>query len=153
MNWLAALAALLRRKPNPPRPVPVPTPPRPTPPLPIPVPASDPMLAALNVARAQHGKPELTIHPTLMAYAGSWADAMAGRSTLSHSDDPYAECVGEGYPDAAALVAGFMSEGDPPPGGYNHRSIALGDWKRCGWGMARDRAGIPYWCVIFTADR
>ena len=136
------------------------------PPAPPPGDPGDPgataeVVALVNAARAPRGRPPLRMEPRLTAAARGHAAAMAARGLLAHrgadgstaadrvARQGYAwsavgEAIGEGYPTAAAMVAGWMA--DPP-----HRAVLLGPYAEIGVGTAPDASGSTYWCADLAA--
>ena len=152
-DWLRRLFSP-RPVPSPPpaRPVPAPPPapvPRPVPvPPPVPAPPAPPAPASpgaevvvrVNAFRALQGLPAYAPDPVLAGLAQAWAEKMAGRYGMIHSGENVAQCIGEGYADPEAIVAGWVS--DSP-----HRAIlASRDYTRCGAGAAQSASGVLFWC-------
>jgi len=152
MTWLRRLIAWLTG-PRPPAPPAPPAPAPPPDPTPGPPPDDD-LVAALNAARAQHGRPALAADARLAGVAAGWAAGMAARGRLAHGDfggriaaafpaRPGGETIAEGASTAAAVVALWLAS---PP----HRAILVGDFTLVGWGRAAAADGTTYWCADFV---
>ena len=102
--------------------------PSPVPPAPPPAPADTAaeLLGLVNAARAEHALAPLTIDGRLVAAAARHAGTMAARGILAHEGlgDGYpwsrasaagyrwsevAENIGTGYPNVAAMMAGWLA--------------------------------------------
>jgi uncharacterized protein YkwD len=152
-GWLANVLGWLRPRPQP---APVPAP-RPTP-WPTPAAMVGQMVGACNWCRLHAGLDPVTLDPTLQAMADGHAPAMAVAGEAVHdglADGSFAarvlryglagdagECVAEGYPDAASVMAAWAA--DPA-----HRAILLGPYTGAGFAVAYGAGGVPYWCADF----
>ena len=138
-----------------------PTPPAPPPPDPADVAAE--MLGLVNAARAEHALAPLTIDGRLTAAAARHAATMARTGLLAHQGigDGYpwsrasaagyawsevSENIAEGYPTAAAVMAGW--EVSPP-----HLLNILGPSVDFGAAAAADSRGRLWWSATFAEPK
>lgn len=155
---------------------PRPRPQPPAPPFPVPpAPASDEaaaLQAAVNTARATHGRSPLTLDDRLSMAAGWQAGDCARLGRLTHTgadgSNPWQRIARAGYPyrDPAQAqenaAAGWTSGPAGPGDGFvadqavdgwlhspPHRETLLGDWDHLGAGRAQGRDGTVYWIGTF----
>lgn len=136
----------------------------PAPPPPAPAPAADAagrqLADLLNAERVRRGLPALAWHGQVAAAAASHSSDMAANQFMSHTGSDgsntgtrleragftwgaWAENVGAGYPDAAAMFRGWM---DSPP----HRSNMLGSYRYVGVAEAAG-GGALYWTLVVAS--
>ena len=116
-------------------------------------------VAALNKARADAGKPPMTVDPKLEAIAQRHARDMAERDKLEPKDSDGRtplervqqqglsyRAIGQsdaaGQPTAAELLKSWLESKD-------HKANLLGTYSRVGVGYATAKGGTPYWSIIF----
>ncbi|MBI4498555.1 MAG: CAP domain-containing protein [Chloroflexi bacterium] len=122
------------------------------------------VLDQINAVRALHGLPSLAAATELTAAARRHSADMAAHAFLDHTGSDGSsftqriteagygwsragEIVAKGYPDAAAVVLGWMNSPD-------HRAIIMTpDYRDVGAGVARGADGALYWTVDFGARR
>ena len=129
------------------------------------------LLSELNAARASQGLAPFVDRPELDAIAQAWANSMATSGVLRHNPDldwgnaswsllqvtwplpmsslaishpegRLSENVAKGYPDAAAVVAAWMSD-------LPHRANVLGAYSCAGVGAAQAADGTWFWVADF----
>lgn len=117
------------------------------------------LLAKINAARAEAGRPALASHDGLAAVAREWAEQMRAESRLTHNPD-LAAYLGPGRRRIAENIALRRSSEsiervavgiheqlmDSPP----HRANTLDDWHHAGVGVAVSRDGTVWATVNFA---
>ena len=117
------------------------------------------VLAQTNKERKAVGAGELKFHPTLMKVSRGHAATMAKLGKLAHDaggksmavrirESGYrcsgsAENIAQGYPTAADVVAGWMS--DPP----HKKNLLDKDFTEMGAGVATGADGAKFWAQDF----
>ena len=134
-----------------------PSPPRP--PGPIPPISLGGLDNAINLYRAEVGRPALSPEEEMSRIARDWAQTMSRIGRLSHG--PFykllqmyygdrvlgaAENVAFGQVDEIACVSSWANSA-------GHRVNMVGDWTHIGTGRAVGRDGRPFWCAIFARLR
>lgn len=140
MRWLDWLMNLLR----PPQPPPAPPPEPPLPPNTSSL--AGQLLAAHNRERQQRGAAPLAINSRLTQSAQRHAEWMALHGRLHHQPlTGYlaAENIAVGHLTVTQVMTGWMTS----PG---HRRNILGSYREAGFGVALDREGQRWWCVVFA---
>ncbi|MCI5078231.1 CAP domain-containing protein [Oricola sp.] len=110
------------------------------------------VLASVNRLRAAEGKPRLSSDRNLGRQAREHAEYMARKGRMSHDnfarrmkrwniDLPAAENVAEGQKDAAGMFEAFRRS----PKHFDN--MLVGDFRKLGVGVARDRNGRNYWVM------
>lgn len=117
----------------------------------------DVLLELHNEKRLKHGLKPLSLDEKLCEYAQKHANNMALKNSMYHSDisgvrklDPNknwkwtGENVAWGQTSEESVVNSWMWS----PG---HRWNILGqEFKKVGFGLAKDSKGYNYWCVVFA---
>lgn len=124
------------------------------------------VLTAVNAARAGQGLAPLRAVATLDRAAQGHACDSAGRGRMGHEGSDgsdlaqriaragyrigpggAAENLGFGYPDARAVVAGWMASAE------HRRNILAPRLTQAGIGLALDPSGRPHWVLVAAAPR
>jgi len=123
------------------------------------------MLDALNAARAEAKSPPLKIDSTLEASAKAHADAIAEAGKFLDKDHdgktPTERAQRNGYKASKIAQNDAMGQGDPvkvvkrwlDAEGDSREILLSAAYKDVGIGVASDKAGVPYWCVIVGQSR
>lgn len=106
-----------------------------------------------NKERRSKGEGDLRMSPELNSYAQKWAEMMAKRNSLKHSSmsdlsvaagtSNVAENIAWGQDAEEEVLDTWMHS-------TGHRRNILGNYTEAGFGMAKDKDGRPYWCVVFS---
>jgi uncharacterized protein YkwD len=131
-----------------------------------PIPQLDPgdaagaLVAALNKARADAGKPPMSVDPKLAEIARRHAREMAEKDKLDTKDSDglspleriqkqrlryqaFGQSDASGQPTAADVLKSWLDS-------KVHKDNLLGPYSRIGVGYATAKGGTPYWSVIFA---
>ena len=119
------------------------------------------LLKLHNGLRKKHLKPMLATNSKLMIAAQKHADWMAEHKNLSHTgvdrSEPWDRAEKEGY--VIARCGENIASGEKDMAevfkawtkSWGHRTNILNSkYEECGFGMATDADGTPYWCVLFA---
>lgn len=121
------------------------------------------VVRGINAARAAAGLPALQHAGYLYWCAWLYAEDMASYRRLRHdgrdgSDggtrlhrlgyrwQAWGECIGRGYADPAAMVAGWIAS---PP----HHRILMGEFSDAGVGIARAGDGELWYCLVVAVPQ
>jgi uncharacterized protein YkwD len=109
------------------------------------------VVADVNAARKNAGKPALTASRSMHAVANAWSEKQAAAGRMSHNPD-YARQIPAGWTSAAENVAyGYAPSKvtrawlDSP----GHRANILGSFTHVGVGVDCSKAGKPYYTQVF----
>lgn len=116
--------------------------------------SDDGLLILHNRERAERRLEALALDPKLCEYAQSHADRMAERGRMVHSSmSNLAEAAGNGNV-GENIAWGQESEEQvtdawmKSPG--HRQNILSKRFKRCGFGVKKDKNGRNYWCAVFA---
>ena len=104
-----------------------------------------------NRERSKQNIDQLEYSEDLDQFAQEWAEYMAGRRRLTHSNLGFSgrtkgENIAEGQRDEDEVLDGWM-------GSRGHKENILNpDFTHVGFGCARTRDGTLYWCACFKGD-
>lgn len=138
----------------------------PTPPPPATTPAGfvQQVVDLTNQRRAEHGRAPLAVNQALVNAAQGHSNDQAGRNVMTHTGSDgssagerisrqgyawsaWGENVAAGYPDAASVVAGWMSS----PG--HRENLLSATFTEIGVGLAYAADGTTYWTQDFARPR
>ena len=103
-----------------------------------------------NKERGQRDLPQLQYDKELEAFAQKWAEHMASRGSLRHSNLGFSgnmkgENIAMGQKDEDAVTKAWMSS-------RGHRANILNSkFTHAGFGCARTERGTLYWCACFCS--
>lgn len=97
---------------------------------------------------------QLKYDPTLEKYAQKWAEWMATKDNMVHSNldtggtfNYVGENIAMGYEEVDEVMDGWMNS-------KGHRqNILSGNYTHIGLGYARMSDNSPYWCALFGGDK